>query len=171
MNDYELLYLIQCENEIAYNIMMNKYKPLIYSKMKQLNVTEKDDFLQEGLIILDRAINIYSDKYNKTFTKFFEFLLNNRFLDLIKARREIREVEFCEDMYYKEDYELDEETYNYNIERFKNMLPENLHIIFDYYFVSNYSANFIANKIKEDVSDVYYKIQKIRRILKKSVLK
>ena len=31
-NDYELLDLIYDNDEVAYNIMINKYKPVIYNK-------------------------------------------------------------------------------------------------------------------------------------------
>ena len=35
-NDYELLDLIYDNDEVAYDIMLNKYKPLIYIKLRSI---------------------------------------------------------------------------------------------------------------------------------------
>ena len=80
-NDYELLDLICDNDEVAYNIMINKYKPVIYNKaLEYYNYLRSnnyegltlDDFLEEGLITLNHAIKSFDS--NKG-TLFYSFLL------------------------------------------------------------------------------------------------
>lgn len=80
-NDYELLDLIYDNDEVAYDIMLKKYKPIIYSKaLEYYNYLKAnhyegftlDDFLQEGIIAFNHAIKKFDS--NKE-TLFYSFLL------------------------------------------------------------------------------------------------
>ena len=80
-NDYELLDLIYDNDEVAYDIMLKKYKPIIYSKaLEYYNYLKAnhyegftlDDFLQEGIIAFNHAIKKFDS--NKG-TLFYSFLL------------------------------------------------------------------------------------------------
>ena len=85
-NDYELLYLISEGSEEAEKILYHKYSFLIYKRIYAFRIQKRyrDDFYQEGLMCLNTAINSYNDLYNKTFNKFFDLILQRRFLNLIK---------------------------------------------------------------------------------------
>ena len=84
-NDYELLYLINEGSEEAYYAMIEKYTFLIYRKLYDFRIKPKyrDDFFQEGLIVLKNAIKSFDEYKGKTFTKFFEMVLGYRFQRLL----------------------------------------------------------------------------------------
>ena len=87
-NDYELLDLINDNDEIAYNIMLNKYKPVIYSKaLEYYNYLKNshcegldlDDFLEEGIFSFNQAIKNFDDSKNATFYSFFLVCLKSSY--------------------------------------------------------------------------------------------
>lgn len=90
LNDNELVYLC-CENsEGAYNTIINKYKPIILSTvkqyMKELNIvgSEINDFYQEGLIGLMTAINTYDETKDTTFYTYATKCIKNNMLSSVR---------------------------------------------------------------------------------------
>lgn len=85
-NDYELLYLIEENDDIALDIMYNKYIPLIKSRIKSFRIKawNHEDFLQEGLLVLNKAIQTYRVDKNKSFTKYFDLILQRRFIQILR---------------------------------------------------------------------------------------
>ncbi len=91
LNDYELIYLYNEGNENILEIILNKYKPLVYLLIKKMNVpyVDKEDFLQEGLMILYKCINSYSEDKG-LFFNYCNVAIKRRFFTLIyKKRQEI----------------------------------------------------------------------------------
>ena len=87
-NDYELLDLIYDNDEVAYNIMINKYKPVIYNKaLEYYNYLRSnnyegltlDDFLEEGLITLNHAIKSFDSNKGSLFYSFLLVCLTSSF--------------------------------------------------------------------------------------------
>lgn len=90
LNDNELVYLC-CENsEEAYNTIINKYKPIILSTvkqyMKELNIvgSEINDFYQEGLIGLMTAINTYDETKDTSFYTYATKCIKNNMLSSVR---------------------------------------------------------------------------------------
>ena len=90
LNDNELVYIC-CENsEEAYNTIINKYKPIILSTvkqyMKELNIvgSEINDFYQEGLIGLMTAINTYDETKDTTFYTYATKCIKNNMLSSVR---------------------------------------------------------------------------------------
>ncbi|MDD4077165.1 MAG: sigma factor [Bacilli bacterium] len=85
-NDYELLYLIYEKDDIALDIMFRKYIPLIKARIKAFRIKPRnqEDFLQEGLLVLNKAIQRYNPDFKKTFTKYFDMILQRRFIQILK---------------------------------------------------------------------------------------
>ena len=84
-DDYEILYMIN-ENEDYYDIMLEKYKPLIITICNQkLNIVkgigyELEDLIQVANMALIDAIKNYNDKDSQN-TKFYTYLshcINNK---------------------------------------------------------------------------------------------
>ncbi len=79
-NDYELIYLAQESNEVAINIIYQKYKPIIYKKCYKylpiLKGIELCDLVQECYIILDYAIKNFNQDNNNTFYTFFNVCID-----------------------------------------------------------------------------------------------
>lgn len=87
-NDYELLDLIYDNDEVAYNIMINKYKPVIYNKALEYYTYLRnnnyegltlDDFLEEGLITLNHAIKSFDCNKGSLFYSFLLVCLTSSF--------------------------------------------------------------------------------------------
>lgn len=110
INDYELLYLISEMNDYAFEILCMKYAPMIKRRFKDLGISQRyyDDFFQEGLIMLNKAVKTYKVTSIKSFNKYFDLILQRKFFTLAKA---INKFEFAiiltDDI---ECYELYEET-------------------------------------------------------------
>mgnify|MGYP000909807808 FL=1 len=85
-NDFELLYLIRENCDIALDIMFQKYIPLINARIKTFHIKKRnrDDFFQEGLICLHKAISTFREDKNKTFTRYFDLILQRRFIQILK---------------------------------------------------------------------------------------
>lgn len=105
-NDYELLYLIAENNEFALEIMFEKYLNLISKRIDLFKIQNRfiEDFMQEGLITLNKAIYKFNDKYKKTFTRYFDELLQWRFMEILRREKEyFYNVNLVEDMHYLAD--------------------------------------------------------------------
>ena len=87
-NDNELLYLIAENDDDAKDILINKYKPLVckYAKKISKNENEIDDYMQEGMLCLMKAINSFKDNYPYSFNSYFTILLKRKFIDLAKKK-------------------------------------------------------------------------------------
>ena len=76
INDYEQLYLISENDDIAKELMFNKYRPIIlsiankhYTKLINRRI-DLEDLVQEGYIGLFSAMNCFSEKANTCFYTF-----------------------------------------------------------------------------------------------------
>lgn len=91
-NDYELHYLIRENNEEAFNLMIEKYQPLIESLASQYyykfnNVPlDLEDLKQEGQIALINAIESFEDSKNVLFFTYARVFIKRA------VERHVREV-------------------------------------------------------------------------------
>ena len=85
-NDYELLYLMNEFDEEAEKILIEKYSVLIRFRIYKFKVKDRyiDDFMQEGLYMLLIAAKTYNEMSDKTFTKYFDLILQRKFQRLIE---------------------------------------------------------------------------------------
>ena len=85
-NDNELIQLIEKGNEEALEIMFSKYELLIRSKVIKFKLDKYglDDYLQEGRLMLHKAIKKYDLSSSKTFNKYFDLILTNHFLTVVR---------------------------------------------------------------------------------------
>mgnify|MGYP004686242223 FL=1 len=95
-NDYELLYMNGLSSEEARDILFEKYMFMIKKMIVKFNVqpNEKDDYFQEGLIALNKAIKTYKETSNMTFTRFVEMLIYHRFVDLTRIKKNVMKKMF-----------------------------------------------------------------------------
>ena len=175
INDNELIYLIKNNNERASLILIEKYRKFIYQKMKELYLRNKEDCFQEGLIILFNCVRTYNEKYNKTFQKYFELLLTNKFIDIKRQQEressylvlmEEKELEFCS--YLCED----DNNLDFNVDnRFLSKLTFLEKTIFYDYFLQNMTIDEIKEKQNMEKKNIYYTIYRIREKIKKYMVK
>lgn len=158
------------QSEEALNIMFEKYKNFIGLKINSFRIynIQKDDYLQEGLIILYKTIFTYNEKYGKTFLRFFEMCLERHFIVLGKKRNSDTKMTGL----YQEAFNLDvEETSDvvqerlakYRQSKFKSQREQT---IFDEYFLQNKKINEIVKLTGYNAKSIYNTILRIRKKLK-----
>lgn len=165
-NDYELLYLINEKDDEAFEIMFEKYKPLIISKIKSFKIKPKnfDDFFQEGLIMLNVAINTYNTYKCKTFTRYFELILQRRIRDLLAKEKNyfynvtvVDYIPIIKEPVYEEKKEFS----------YKGILTELEKKTFELIYENGKTIEEIANLFSCDQRKVYNAISRAKTKIKK----
>lgn len=157
MNDYELLYLIQCNQcEIALEFMYQKYQKMIWKQIHCLHLEEKeyDDFHQEGLLILFKAIKSFDERYNKSFTRYFELILKRQFYSLLKSLPRYQLYETTD--FIKETVLMEEEAQYLS---FDSVIEAEVH---HYYFIEQYSVKEIERVTSYRSKQIYNAIYRIK---------
>ena len=114
-NDYELLDLIYDNDEVAYSIMLNKYKPLIYTvagkyykyiSYKNYTDVSFDDFVNEGFLAFDRALKNFDQDKGYLFYSYLLSCLNSCYIMMLRSLFALknRPVLHFEDL----DYEIND---------------------------------------------------------------
>ena len=89
-NDYELLYMVNENDENAYNLLYEKYKPLVvnfakkYTSVYQNYGIDFNDFLLEGYIGLDVSINKFKEYDDHKFNGLVCTCINRQMQNLVK---------------------------------------------------------------------------------------
>lgn len=164
-NDNELLYLIAENDDDAKDILINKYKPLVYKYAKKIskNENEIDDYMQEGMLCLMKAINSFNDNYPYSFNSYFTILLKRKFIDLAKKKNNdiISYHEFLEE--YVIDYSsIINGSENSFIEE-NNLKLSNFELtVYQYKFIEGFKPSKIAEITKKDIKQIYDAINRIK---------
>lgn len=120
-NDYEIIYMIKENDDNARNIMFEKYMPIVKSiasnyYLAYLNKgADYEDFLQEGMIALNKAINSYNENGGSLFYTYASLCLNRHL------------ITYCRNLSCQKHYSLntsvrDDTDFLYN--DFKNYVDE-----------------------------------------------
>lgn len=95
-NDYELIYLINENNEEAKEIFYKKYSHLVelkakkyYSYVKNSGI-EYSDIVQEGMIGLSKAINSFKDEKNTLFSTYANKCIEMHLLSFIRSSTNLK---------------------------------------------------------------------------------
>jgi len=169
-NDNEIISLIQEGNEEALNLMEEKYKLFIAKKISKFNLGyEYDDSYQEGLIVLVRSIQRFKPIYNKSFTRYFEMNLENRFISIVRSRR--RYFKFLsEKSPMLVEHEIHEQPKLYfskqDFDDFVLLLSSFEKAVFEQKFFNELGIEETANLLNCDTKKVYNAIDRIRAKLK-----
>ncbi len=170
-NDNELLYLILENDDDARDYLMKKYEPLILANIKKLAIgkDEADDFFQEGLIALNKAITTYNSNYYQSFNRYFSIILKRRFIDLLRKKKHSNKIAYINDL---EDYIVD--TINYDLPKTINeedlKLSSFEQIIFTKRFIEQVKPKMIATELNCNIKQVYDAIDRIRKKARKNNL-
>lgn len=96
LNDYELIYYINENNEEAKNLIIKKYEPLIGSMASRMLQScpylglEKSDLIQEGMIGLNHAIGYFNEQKDITFYTFAKKCIERRLISTIIAAKRLK---------------------------------------------------------------------------------
>lgn len=167
-NDYELLYLISEHDETALDIMYYKYIPLIKARIAAFRIKKynQEDFFQEGLFMLFRAIQTYRPDSRKTFNKYFDLILQRHFIQLLKKEsKHFYNVQLVENVDYlkeekveKDDLELEHLLSLCKFSPFEKQVLDLRR--------QNYSIKEISEKLNCRVKQVYDANDRIKRKMK-----
>lgn len=163
-NDYELIYLVQSENcEAALSTLMKKYELMAYKYIHLYNVRKMDidDYLQEAAILLYKAINLFLEEYNKTFTRYYELILKRRILYLKSEEPK---------------YELNEEPYMYKDNSSLIEIPKLDGLadfeqeVFERYFILNQDIETVSKALNKTPKQIYNAIYRIKAKYRNNML-
>ena len=168
-NDFEILDLIKSGNEEAFQLMVDKYKYLIAKKIHQFQLRDDyDDCFQESLLVLYRSILRFEDRFNKTFTKFFELNLEHHLITVI--RKNTRKNKFIQE---KAIFLVQESTHSadsYNgldqaIEELLGQLSPCEKSVYQCWMINQLSIQDTANSLDLTTKQVHNAIDRIRKKL------
>lgn len=92
LNDYEVMYLVEENDEDANEILFDKYKPIIlkiasqYQKEAKKYGLEMDDLIQEGYLGLYNAIQTYDSKNNVLFYTYAIISIRSKILNSLTIK-------------------------------------------------------------------------------------
>ena len=172
LNDYEILYMVSDARENNFDILLIKYKPLIYKIVKDYAKLfkrfgyELDDLMQVGYITLYKSSYLYDIYDQSMFYTYFKKALNNAIISCIKNnstnKREVLnnalsyEVEIPNSNIRYLDLFADSKS-NLELEKeliiFKNSMPVNLSWIFELFY-NGYSKDEISILLDEEITDI-----------------
>ena len=180
LNDYELLYMVCDSNENDFNILLVKYKPLIYKLVKDyIKVFKKfvydlEDLMQIGYITLYKASRLYDIYNNSMFYTYFKNALEKNIISVIRNnnsnKKQVLNNALSYDNYLNDSnisfIDLISDTndtndFSYEITTFKNSMPINLSWIFELYY-NGYSKEEISVLLDEKLEIIRSCFSKIK---------
>ena len=87
MTDEELIKLERRHDEVATDVLIDRYKDIVNAKVSKYYITgaEKDDIIQEGLIGLFKAIKNFDISKQKSFKAFANLCVERQIITAIKG--------------------------------------------------------------------------------------
>ena len=180
INDYELLYMVCDARENDFEILISKYRPLIYKVVKNYLRTfkkfgyELDDLMQIGYITLYKASTLYDVFDHSMFYTYFKNSLEKNIINNIRVnttnRKQVLNIALSYDINMKDsnikyiDLLKEEKispNYSNELIIFKNSMPIHLSWIFELYY-SGYTKEEISVLLDEKLSIInrnFYKIK------------
>ncbi len=159
-NDYELIYLVQSEyDQQAFLRLVQKYERMMYKMIHNLNINynDFDDFYQEALMVLYKAIQTFDERFDKTFTRYYELLLKRH---LLRFKINNPVMLFLEDVNTITDYK-----HHYRMEDVLNQI-EFTHpieqIIHQQYFIEKQTQASICEKNGLTKKQVYNAVHRVK---------
>lgn len=169
-NDYEVLSLLLEGNEEALSLMFEKYSPLIYKMIIRFNLMyDMEDMYQESLMILHQSIKKFNPEKNKSFTRYFEMILERKFISIVTKR--VRRQEILEE---HKAYISEQLTSNYNqsvyIDLYRKeiskILTKTENLVYTLRELQNYSITYIKEKYDLDEKVIYNSLYRAKAKIK-----
>lgn len=186
-NDNELLSYIKENNDDAYNVMFDKYKPLIKKIVHKFSFLLPDfgidinDLFQEGMIGLNDAIRFFNEDKDVTFYTYAKTCIERRILKYISRYKNKSVSSMSLDFLLKDDYSLEDILYDDKTnleldiiekEKIDNIIKEakNKLSSFEYEVfllkIKGYSLKMMEVKLKKDYKSIDNAMQRIKKKLK-----
>ena len=165
-NDYEIISLIREGNNDAIELMFDKYSKLISKKIYKFNLYyDYDDMFQEGQMILHKSISKFSDKFNKTFTRYFEQNLERKYITIINKRKRRTEIFSGNKQYiYESNHNVFENSVYYDIliKEIGKILTNTEKIVYTLRELNNYSVSYIKDNYNLSEKVIYNSLHRAK---------
>ena len=181
LNDYEILYMVKDEQDNTFEVLVQKYKPLIYKIVYEyINYFKKfgyelDDLMQIGYITLYKASSLYDIYNNSMFYTYFKSSLKKAIITNIRNNLTNRRIVLNEAMSYDKDipntdisyldlfsYKMHNEVNNSDeLIIFKNSMPFDLANIFELLY-NGYHMDEISILLDESTEIIRKMIKNIK---------
>ncbi len=181
LNDYEILYMVKDEQDNTFELLVQKYKPLIYKIVYEyINYFKKfgyelDDLMQIGYITLYKASSLYDIYNNSMFYTYFKSSLKKAIITNIRNNLTNRRIVLNEAMSYDKDipntdisyldlfsYKMHNEVNNSDeLIIFKNSMPFDLANIFELLY-NGYHMDEISILLDESTEIIRKMIKNIK---------
>ncbi len=192
-NDFELLYLTCAENEEAYDILYNKYKPLVeikakkYLRFAQNKGLDFNDLMQEGMIGLSEAIRDFKTQKEVKFSTFANMCVERQINSAITKANRMKHRSLNESLSLDgkttdddkslietilDTKELDPSEYVINLETKKEFYEEVKKKLTSFELqvlmlrIKNYDYKEIAAKLNKSYKSIDSALQRIKNKLK-----
>ena len=165
-NDYELIYLIREGVEFAFDELVKKYSYLLYKTYySKYRFTSKRDFMQEGLMILNKALNTYDENRSISFFTYFMICLKRKMIKIFP--NEFLLQDSCKPELIKDGSARSLSSYII----FKELALENIKMveIFDYCLLRGVPLKTYCRIFNLSYEKTYYEYKKIIDKLRKKV--
>ena len=183
LNDYELLYMVSENEENTFNILYQKYSPMIYKMVKKYEKLFKrygydlDDLLQIGYITLYKASYLYNNYDSSLFFSYYKVSLKNAIMTEARKNETLKkevlnsafsydelitntDISFI-DLIPSKEYVYDEDKIKFIID-FKNSMSFELSNIFELYY-NGYSFEEISILLDKDIKVVKEGFKEIKQ--------
>ena len=180
MNDYEILYMVCDNEENSFDILLQKYKPLIYKIVKEYTKFfkkfgyELEDLMQLGYITLYNTANKYDIYNHSMFYSYFKASLTNMLISNIRInstnKKEVLNNALSYDAFipnssvrYIDILPCNKKTYQLERELiiFKNSMPAILSYVFELFY-NGYKKEEISILLDEDINEIKKDFHKIK---------
>lgn len=96
LSDEELIEKIRSGDEHSFEILSQRYAPVIYGKAAQfsssISLEEKDDLIQEGYIAFLHAVNSYRPSSGASFKTYLNRCVQNKLLTVYKSEKRKKSI-------------------------------------------------------------------------------
>ena len=166
-NDFELISLIREGNQDALEIMFEKYKPLIYKTIYKFNLMyDVDDMYQEGLMILHKSIKKFEEKFDKSFTRYFEQNLERKFISIVTMKYRRENIFKGNQHYIFESHKANVSNsvyYELMLDEISKVLTKNENLVYTLRELNNFSVQFITDNYELSEKTIYNSVYRAKK--------
>ena len=165
-------------NNLAYNILAEKYKPILYTLIKRrLHYLSEEDMEDMVMVIMGRAF-VSLKTYNPSVSKFFTWMVScgHNYINSLPRKKKVvtgigyadsnQNVELIRDTENIED-DMDKKNTFKLLRSLIDKLPQEISQVYKLKFFKDKTNSEIAEIVGIHETHVYYRVKKGREILKK----
>lgn len=183
INDYELIYMVKEDDTFYRDLIIKKYLPIVknianrYYSYCKLFGADYDDFVQEGLIALNKAIDSYDSNGSVKFYTYVTVCIKRAIITYTRNFNSNKNMFFNECLgsdhleMYGEDKSRVEDTILYNFSynellKCKNNFHHNYSMVFELK-INGFSNSEISELLDLPLSTINGRMYRIKTILQK----